>query len=198
MPLNLFIIGPSGCGKSTQAQKIAQKYKLTHLSMGQLLRDEIASNTKLGLEAKKTVDNGVWTPAEILYPVLINALNKINNQNFILDGFPRIVDQAVFVDAHLDSLGKSSDLLIHLNVSIEEIIKRRKYYGKKFQKADRNDNTAEAVIQRQKSYNQTINPILEYFQQQNKLFDINGNRPVDPIFADICQKIDLLIKKSIK
>ena len=166
--------------------------------MGQLLRDEIASNTKLGLEAKKTVDNGVWTPAEILYPVLINALNKINNQNFILDGFPRIVDQAVFVDAHLDSLGKSSDLLIHLNVSIEEIIKRRKYYGKKFQKADRNDNTAEAVIQRQKSYNQTINPILEYFQQQNKLFDINGNRPVDPIFADICQKIDLLIKKSIK
>lgn len=195
MPLNLFIIGPSGCGKSTQAQKIAQKYNLTHLSMGQLLRNEIKANTKLGLEAKKSVDKGVWTPAEILYPILINALNKINNQNFILDGFPRIVDQAVFIDAHLDSIDKATDLLIHLNVSVEEIIKRRQHYGKKFQKADRSDNTTETVIQRQKSYDQTINPILKYYRNQNKLFNVNGNRPIDPIFSDICQKIDLLTKQ---
>jgi len=190
MSLNLFIIGPSGCGKSTQAKLVAEKYGLTHLSMGQLLRDEIAAQSKLGIAAKAAIDSGVWVPDDIIYPILINALSKINNENFIIDGFPRLVNQGVFIDAHLDSVGKKTDLLIHLNVTQVEISNRRNNMGDKFQDINRTDNTPEAIAARQKSYDDTINPILDYYRHQNKLFDTDGNRPVDPIFTDICQEID--------
>ena len=190
--LNLFIIGPSGCGKSTQAKMIAGEYNLTHLSMGQLLRDEIASGSPLGLKAKESIDRGVWVGSDVSYPVLINALSKINSQNFILDGFPRMVDQGVFIDAHLQSLGLETSLLIHLNVTQEEITRRRQNMGSDFQDSNRTDNTPEAISERQKSYDDTINPILDFYRQQNKLFEVDGNRPVEPIFADICQQINKL------
>lgn len=190
MSLNLFIIGPSGCGKSTQAKLIAEKYKLTHLSMGQLLRDEIAIGSDLGKAAQESIDKGVWTPKEIVYPILINALKNLNNQNFILDGFPRLVEQGIFIDAHLKSVGQETSLLIHLDVTFEEILARRQKMGQSFQESNRTDNTPDAVAQRQKSYETTIEPIFEFYQNQSKLFRVNGNRPIDPIFSDICQKID--------
>lgn len=193
MSLNLFIIGPSGCGKSTQAKLIAEKYHLTHLSMGQLLRDEIASGSELGIKAKESIDKGVWTPDEITFPVLINALQKIDNQNFILDGFPRLVTQGIFIDAHLDSVGHKSSFLTHLTITQEELARRRQTYGDKFQDKSRTDNTPQAIAQRQKSYDDTISPILEYYRNQGKLFEVDGNRPVDPIFQDICAEIDKIL-----
>src|SRR4030066_669836 len=116
MPLNLFIIGPSGCGKSTQAKLIAQKYHLSYLSMGQLLRDEIASGSHLGLDAKKSVDAGTPTPNDVVLPILSNKLNSINNQNFIIDGFPRLVNQGIYIDKYLADKQTKFSLLIHLLV----------------------------------------------------------------------------------
>jgi adenylate kinase len=197
MSLNLFIIGPSGCGKSTQAKLIAEKYSLTHMSMGQLLRNEIASNSDLGKAAQDSINRGVWTPNEIVYPILINALKNINNQNFIIDGFPRLVEQGIFIDAHLNSVGQKTSLLIHLDVTFEEILARRQKKGDAFQDKDRTDNTPEAVAARQKSYEDTISPIFDFYQNQGKLFRVDGNRPVEPIFEDICQEIEKINKPTL-
>ena len=192
--LNLFIIGPSGCGKSTQAKLIANKYKLKHLSMGQLLRDEIASKTKLGLSAQESIDKGVWAPNEIIYPILINALKNIDNRNFILDGFPRLVEQGVFIENYLSKKQQPLDLIILLDVTFEEILVRRQKMGQQFQDGSRSDNTPPAIAKRQTSYNQTIDSIKQHFSQTNKLFSVDGNRPIEPIFTDICQKINSLTK----
>lgn len=193
MSLNLFIIGPSGCGKSTQAKLIAEKYHLTHFSMGQLFRDEINAGSGYGLEAKSYLDQGIWVPDDLTFDVLINKLTTINYENFIIDGFPRVLNQGKIIEFFLKKQQKPFSLLIHLNVTFAEIMSRRAKLGEEFQDADRSDNTPEAVTARQKSYDETIIPIKEYFQSKNLLFDVDGNRPIEPIFEDIVNKIEKII-----
>jgi adenylate kinase len=193
MPLNLFIIGPSGSGKSTQAKLIAEKYGLTHFSMGQLLRDEIAAGSRLGIDAKRFVDAGTPVTDDIVLPILSQKLESLNSRDFIVDGFPRLVTQGHYIDHYLIDKGQSTTLLIHLLVDFQEIIKRRQKAGVNFQAEDkdRTDNTPEAIANRQKVlYEQHVGPILEYYRNQRKLYEVDGSRPIEPIFEDICKEID--------
>lgn len=192
MALNLFIIGPSGCGKSTQAKLIAEKYGLTHLSTGQLLRDEISSSSELGLKAKSYIDAGNLVPDEIVFDILTSNFAKLNNQDFIVDGFPRMLSQGQFIENYLSSQNQPLDLIIHLDVSFEEIQARRAKMGVDFQDKNRTDNTPEAMAARQKFYDDNNDLIMNYFQSKNLLFRSDGNRPIEPIFNDICQKINSL------
>lgn len=192
MALNLFIIGPSGCGKSTQAKLIAEKFGLTHLSMGQLLRDEIAAASELGLKAKSIVDSGNLVPDEIAFAILTSNLEKINNQNFIIDGFPRILTQGQFIEKYLADKNQPLDLIIHLDVTFEEIQARRAARGAEFQDANRTDSTPEAIAARQKFYDDNNGLIMDYFQSKDLLFRTDGNRPIEPIFEDISQKVNNL------
>ncbi|MDD4784838.1 MAG: nucleoside monophosphate kinase [Candidatus Shapirobacteria bacterium] len=192
MALNLFIIGPSGCGKSTQAKLIAEKYGLTHLSTGQLLRDEISSSSELGLKAKSYIDAGNLVPDEIVFEILTSNFAKLNNQDFIVDGFPRMLSQGQFIENYLSSQNQPLDLIIHLDVSFEEIQARRAKMGVDFQDKNRTDNTPEAMAARQKFYDDNNDLIMNYFQSKNLLFRTDGNRPIEPIFNDICQKINSL------
>jgi len=191
-PLNLFIIGPSGSGKSTQAKLIADKYGLTHLSMGQLLRDEMAAKSNYGFEAKKYIDQGKWVPDELAYRVLREKLELIDNSNFIIDGFPRMLNQALLIEEYFSSRNQTVSLLILLSVTYEEIAQRRQKMGQSFQERNRTDNTPKAIASRQKSYDDTADPIIYHYQKQKKLYEVDGNRPIEPIFNDICQKIDSL------
>jgi len=194
MSLNLFIIGPSGCGKSTQAKLIAGKYGLTHLSMGQLLRDEIAVGSVEGLQAKTYLDSGNLVPEELSYKVLTNALVKINNKNFIIDGFPRTYLQGQFIENYLSTQNEPLDLIIHLDVTFEEIQARRAKLGDEFQDKNRTDNTPQAMAARQKFYDENNGLIMNYFEPKNLIYRVNGNRPIQDIFIDIDQKILSLSK----
>ncbi len=193
MALNLFLIGPSGCGKSTQAKLIADKYSLTHLSMGQLLRDEVTIGSGFGIEAKSYLDQGIPVPDDLVFDVLINKLKNLNFQNFIIDGFPRVLNQGKIIEHYLKKQNQPFTLLIHLTVNFEEILHRRQAKGEDFQDNSRSDNTPEAIANRQKIlYESNINPILEYFRSKNKLFEVDGNRPIEPIFDDIVKEIDII------
>jgi len=156
--------------------------------MGQLLRDAIAQKSSFGLEAKSYIDQGLPVPDEILFPVLNSALEKINNQDFILDGFPRLLSQGQQIEKQI-----SIDLIIHLTVDFLEIVQRRQKLGQEFQDKNRSDNNQQAVANRQKVlYQQNIKPILDYFQAKKLLIEIDGNRPIEPIFSDITVVIDKL------
>ena len=190
MSLNLFIIGPSGCGKSTQAKKIAEKYALSHFSTGQLLRNEIEAGTQLGRDAKSYIDKGNLVPDDIVFAILVENMQKINNENFIIDGFPRLLNQGQYIEKYLSNKGKPLSLIIHLDVTMDEIQKRRAKLGAGFQDANRTDNTPEAVASRQKFYDDNNGPIMDYFATEGKLFRTDGNRPIEPIFDDIVTEID--------
>lgn len=190
MSLNLFIIGPSGCGKTTQAELVAKKYQLAHLSMGQLLRNEINNGTNFGLEAKPYIDQGIWVPDDLVFDILITKLKALNYQNFIIDGFPRVLNQGRIIEYYLRKQSQPVSMLIHLNVTFQEIMDRRAKIGDEFQDKTRTDNTPEDIARRQKSYEETIEPIKEYFRPKKILVEIDGNRPVDPIFTDIVTAIE--------
>ncbi|HOR01840.1 MAG TPA: nucleoside monophosphate kinase [Candidatus Woesebacteria bacterium] len=192
MSLNLFIIGPSGCGKSTQAKLIAEKYNLTHLSMGQILRDEMAAGTPEGLEAKSFVDSGTLVPEELTFKLLTGKLNQIGNKNFIIDGFPRSLGQGQFIEKYLTQVNEPLDLIIHLDVTFEEINARRAKMGAEFQDKDRTDNTPEAMASRQKFYDDNNGLIMDYFTPKGLVLQVDGNRPIEPIFKDIDQKVSTL------
>lgn len=196
--MNLLIIGFSGCGKSTQAKLIAQKYGLTHLSMGALLRAEMDQGTEIGQKAKSYVDKGLWAPLEVVFPLIEKEFARINYQNFILDGFPRVVEQAIKIEEFLVSKNSRIDQLIFLDVNPDEIFKRRQAQAsqnKRFSDAGRTDETAEAIAQRKKSFEETIAPILNFYQNTNTLFKVDGNRPVEPIFDDIVSKVNSLVNQ---
>lgn len=200
MNLNLFIIGPSGCGKSTQGRMLAQKYGLTHISMGQLLRNEIATGSQLGKMAQPHVDNGTWVPNEVAITILTNKLNQINNSNFTIDGFPRILEQGIILQKYLESKAQKITALFHINIDPEEITKRRQLkmaIGQNFSDHGRTDEKAEVIAQRLKSYQTTIEPILKYFQQERLLVTIDGNQSVELIFNDICQNIKETVKSPL-
>ncbi len=199
MSLNLFIVGPSGGGVTQQATLIATKYGLANISMGQLLRDQISMGTELGVRAKLFIDQGRWVPDEITFSVLKAALRKINNQNFILDGYPRAINQGPLVEEYLSDFNQSVDALIHLNIDFAEIANRRalnEAQGKKFHLETRTDDTPQSIARQYQSYRQNIAPILNYFRQKSKLFDVDANRSIENIFSDICQYIDQLISSK--
>ncbi len=196
MSLNLFIIGPSGCGKSTQAKLIAEKYQLTHLSMGQLLRDEISQGSSQGLEAKTYLDQGQLVPEQLTYEVISKFLPKINHQNFIIDGFPRTLTQGQFVEKYLTDNGQPLDLIIHLDVTFEEIQLRRDKMGINFQDKKRTDSTPQAIASRQQFYNDNNSLIMDYFDSKKLLFRTDGSRSIEAIFKDITQKINSLLKSN--
>jgi adenylate kinase len=160
--------------------------------MGQLLRDEIAASSELGLQAKTFIDAGNLVPDEIAFAILTTNLAKINNQNFILDGFPRVLTQGQFIENYLSSQNQPLDQIIHLDVTFEEIQSRRAKMGVSFQDKNRTDSTPEAIAARQKFYDDNNGLIMDYFQPKNLLFRVDGNRPIEPIFEDICQKVNSL------
>jgi len=192
MPLNLFITGPSGCGKSTQAKLIAEKYRLTHISMGQLLRDEISKNSGFGMEAKKYVDEGQLCPDDLIFDILISHLKTIEYKNFIVDGFPRVLNQGRIIEFYLRKNNMPISGVIHLSVTFEEIATRRAKAGDTFQDKSRSDNTPQDIANRQKFYDDNIDSIRDYFTRKSEFIDVDGNRPIEPIFADIVKAIDKL------
>ncbi|MFA7301297.1 MAG: nucleoside monophosphate kinase [Candidatus Shapirobacteria bacterium] len=190
MSLNLFIIGPSGCGKTTQAKLIAEKYGLTHFSMGQLLRDEIAKKSGFGIEARSYIDNGKLVPDDLVFDVLISHLKSLEYKNFIVDGFPRILNQGRIVEFYLRKNNAPLTALIHLTLSFKQIQERRSKMGDEFQQKDRTDNSPEDILNRQKFYDENIVGIRDYFAGKGKFIDINASRPVEPIFEDIVKEIE--------
>ena len=142
--LNLVLFGPPGAGKGTQSEKLIEKYQLVHLSTGDILRSEISNGTALGLEAKKLMDQGILVPDEVVIGMISSALDQ-NPQakGFLFDGFPRTEAQSVALDKLLKLKNTEIGVVLALDVSEEELVKRLLNRGKT---SGRSDDTNETVI----------------------------------------------------
>src|SRR5688572_5226754 len=138
--LNIVLFGPPGAGKGTQSAKLIEKYKLVHLSTGDILRGEIAAGTALGMEAKKLMDQGILVPDEVVIGMINTKLDKNTGaKGFIFDGFPRTAAQARALDVLLESRGTSITMMLALEVDNEELTKRILLRGKESGRADDQD-----------------------------------------------------------
>ncbi|HET9431451.1 MAG TPA: adenylate kinase, partial [Chitinophagaceae bacterium] len=141
---NLILFGPPGSGKGTQSEKLVEKYGLVHLSTGNLLREEIAQKTPLGLEAKSFMDKGQLVPDEVVIGMVDSCFDKHKDaKGFLFDGFPRTVAQAVALDKLLELKKTEINTVLALEVSEEELKKRLLTRG---QTSGRSDDINEEVI----------------------------------------------------
>ncbi|MFZ4754350.1 MAG: adenylate kinase [Chitinophagaceae bacterium] len=188
---NLVLFGPPGSGKGTQSANIIEKYKLVHISTGDILRNEVSQETPLGLEAKKYMDQGALVPDEVVIGMISSKLDENPEVNgFIFDGFPRTVAQADALDNLLDFRQNPINLVLSLKVSEEELKNRLISRG---QVSGRSDDTEDVIVNRIKEYHAKTSPVADYYQSKQKLTEIKGEGSVEDIFRVMCSVIDTFI-----
>jgi adenylate kinase len=186
--LNIVLFGPPGSGKGTQSEKIIEKYKLVHISTGDLLREEVAAQTELGVQAKSIMDRGELVSDDIV----IGMIGKKVEENktgpgFIFDGFPRTVEQARELRKVLTDYNEEVTLMISLDVPREELVKRLLKRGKE---TGRSDDNMETINNRIDVYNKQTLPVTYYYEKMRKHVSVNGIGTVEKIFGRIVEVID--------
>lgn len=211
--MNIVLLGAAGAGKGTQAAKIVETYGITHISTGDIFRKNVSENTPLGTEAKRYMDAGQLVPDEVVIAMVKDRLSQPDCESgFMLDGFPRTLPQAEALSEALDSMGRKLDAVVSIEVPRDVLMARLtsrrqcrgcgKIYnvmgempvdpavcdacgGEVYQ---RDDDTEEAAAKRLADYDAITSALVPYYEQQGILHAIDGDRPVDDVWADI-QKI---------
>ena len=187
--INLILFGKPGSGKGTQAEFVKNKYDLIHISTGDLFRNNISNNTELGLLAKSYMDKGDLVPDEVTIKMLESEVNNHPNaKGFIFDGFPRTTVQAEILDQFLITLKLSISMTIALEVDENLLIERLISRGKDSGRSDDQDRTK--IQNRFDEYNNKTSPLINYYQTQNKFFEVDGVGDINEISSRIFNTID--------
>ena len=176
--MRIILFGPPGCGKGTQAIFISESLSIPHLSTGDMLRSAVSSGSEIGLKAKNIMESGGLVSDEIVLSIVEERIAKHDCENgFILDGFPRTINQAEKLDLLL-STNHKLDYVLRIKVDEEEIIKRLIDRG-------REDDRPEIIKNRFKSYNSETQPLIPYYETRKILFNINGMQKIEKVSEDI-------------
>ncbi|MFO7670020.1 MAG: adenylate kinase [Bacteroidales bacterium] len=188
--LNIVLFGPPGSGKGTQASKIIEKYKLVHISTGDLLRMEVADQTLLGKKAKEIMEKGELVSDEIVIGMIRNKLkDNLEGPGFIFDGFPRTVEQARELRKTLTDMDERVSVMISLNVPREQLVTR---LIKRGEETGRSDDNLETINNRIDVYNRQTIPVTYYYDKMRKHTPVDGTGTVDQIFERIVEVIEKL------
>jgi adenylate kinase len=189
--LNIVIFGAPGTGKGTQSGLIVEKYGLHHISTGEILRDEIAKKSPLGVLADQRISQGQLAPDELIIDILTDVLDKTaNEKGYIFDGFPRTIPQAQALDKLLNERGTSVVAVLSLKVEEQELIQRLLKRG---EGSGRNDDRLEVIENRMKVYREQTDPLREYYKKKGLFLSIPGSGSVDEVFEEIVNEIDRLV-----
>ena len=217
--MRVVLLGAPGAGKGTQCKRIVDRYGLQHLSSGDILRRERAEGTELGAQAREYMDSGALVPDEIIVEIMAEAIKKAPDAGFILDGFPRTVNQATELDESLSSANQKMDVVLNLQIEEQVIVDRMTgrrscpqcgavYHienlkpkvegicdndGTKL--VQRPDDSAEVVANRLETYHRQTKPVIDYYKKNSStVFDIDANKSVDEVSTLVFEKLDVLAK----
>lgn len=214
--MRLILLAPPGAGKGTQAELIEQKFRIAHISTGDLLREAVKKGTVPGLKAKKYMDKGELVPDEVVIDIIRDEIKDL--YDFILDGFPKTLEQAKILDKILEKEEKRLDTVIEIQVPDERLVKRsigrlsckcgevyHEIYnppaaegicdrcGEKLYK--REDDNAETMYSRIKTYKMKTLPLIKYYFTKGILKTVNGDQDIERVYWEI-EKILNRIKKD--
>lgn len=220
--MRLVLLGPPGAGKGTQASNIVEKYGIPHISTGDIFRANIKEGTALGQEAKSYMDKGLLVPDALVVSIVKDRLLKDDcKQGFLLDGFPRTVNQAEALDSELEKMGINLDRVINIDadadILIERAVGRRickecgATYHIKFNPPkvegicdkdngvlyQRDDDVEETVSTRIGIYMEQTKPLIEYYNQKCLLLNVDGTQAIDAVFTVISEELDKQLKVDL-
>ncbi|WP_250307903.1 adenylate kinase [Streptococcus sp. Marseille-Q3533] len=204
--MNLLIMGLPGAGKGTQAAKIVEQFNVAHISTGDMFRAAMANQTEMGVLAKSYIDKGELVPDEVTNGIVKERLaqDDIKEKGFLLDGFPRTIEQAHALDQILADLGIELEGVINIEVNPDSLLERlsgriiHRVTGETFHKVfnppvdykeedyyQREDDKPETVKRRLDVNIAQGEPIITYYRNKGLVHDIQGNKDIDEVFADI-------------
>ncbi|MBQ9179286.1 MAG: adenylate kinase [Firmicutes bacterium] len=208
--MNLILLGPPGAGKGTQAAKIIEKFDVPHISTGDIFRENIKEGTPLGQKAQEYMNKGELVPDSLVIEIATDRLTKDDcKDGFLLDGFPRTVEQAEALDKFLAEAGKKVDHVLDIDVAPEILMERLtgrrvcKSCGATYhvtnippkvegvcdscggQLYQRDDDTAETVGNRIDVYNSQTKPLIEYYEKAGNISHLDGSARLEDLFAEI-------------
>lgn len=212
--MNLILFGPPGAGKGTQAEKVSAAFGLPHIATGDILRDAVAKETPLGQEARRYMEKGELVPDDVVIGIVAERVAEPDcRDGFILDGFPRTIEQAEALGRILDNMHRKIDLVLNIAVSDEELVRRLsrrrvcrecgsvyhldfnppesgdvcdKCRGQVYQRAD---DTEETIRRRLEVYREQSEPLIGYYERQGLLFTVTGKGSIDEIFSEIQERL---------
>ena len=213
--MNLVLLGPPGAGKGTQAERISDVYNIPPISTGDIFRENLKEGTELGLKAKEYMDKGELVPDQVVIDIVKDALSKPGNENgFILDGFPRTVAQADALKEMLREMDRPLDHVLNIQVpdqlAIERLTARRtcrscgtNYHllfnpprqegscdqcgGELYR---RDDDSEETVMARLEEYRAKTQPLIEYYQREGLLRDVDGSSGMEEVLEAVRAILD--------
>ena len=208
--MKIIMLGAPGAGKGTQAKKIAEKYGIPHISTGDIFRANIKNQTELGMKAKAYMDQGALVPDELTLELIMDRFTNDDCKNgYVLDGFPRTIPQAEALTAALSDKQDAVDYAINVDVPDEAIVTRMSgrracltcggTYHIKFNPTKvegicdacggelvlRADDKPETVQKRLDVYHEQTQPLIDYYQTQNILKEVDGTLPLEEVFGAI-------------
>lgn len=171
----LIFLGPPGAGKGTQAKVLAESCEIPHISTGDILREAKTKGTPLGLQAKDYMDRGELVPDSLILDLIRDRLKESDAQNgWILDGFPRNVEQAQFLDELLQDMNQSYDRVVNFDVPDPVLVTRMLGRG-------RTDDNEETIRRRLEVYRQQTAPLIDFYQQRDSLVSVDGDRSMEEV-----------------
>jgi adenylate kinase len=186
--LNIALFGPPGAGKGTQSKKLLEKYNLTYISTGDLLRSEIAEGTPLGMEAKSVIASGGLVSDELIVRLIEKTIRtNASSKGILFDGFPRTTVQAYILEGLLLKLNDSLDCMVSLVAPEQELIDRLLLRA---ETSGRSDDTLDVIKVRLKEYEEKTKPVADFYAKKNKYFPVNGVGEIDAIFENIVDTIE--------
>ncbi len=216
--MRIVLLGAPGAGKGTQCKRIVAKYGLLHLSSGDILRQERTEGTELGKKAQSYMDSGALVPDKIIVEMMAGAIQKAPKAGFVLDGFPRTVNQAVELDKYLARDNRIIDIVLNLvvdeEIAIRRITGRRScpqcgavYHVENMKpkvegKCDsdgaaliqRTDDTVEVVKNRLETYHKQTEPVVDYYKSNLGVCDVDSNKGADEVTVILFEGLDALVQ----
>jgi len=191
--LNIALFGPPGAGKGTQSKYLIEKYNLTYISTGDILRREIAEGSELGQKAKDVIAAGQLVSDDLIVQIIEKRIQSEAKDGILFDGFPRTVTQAYILDGLLSKLNTSLTFMLSLEVPNEELKTRLLERGKS---SGRSDDTMEVVEKRLTEYEDKTMPLIDFYKDRGKYISINGVGSIDDITTRLNNAIDKTLKRS--
>ena len=183
----LLIVGPPGAGKGTQAARVSLLFDIPAIATGDIFRANIKNNTELGQKVSAIIDAGDFVPDSLTNDLVESRLNEEDCESgFLLDGYPRTLDQLGFLDAMLGAEGKALDAVIQLIVDPDEVISR---LLKRAHEEGRSDDTAETIRYRQSLYQRETSPLIDVYKQRGIVIEIDALGDVEEVASRIADAL---------